>query len=70
MPMRSKAQNAAMHAAAAGKSTLDIPKSVAQKFVEESHGQDVKALPEKVKPVIPKRRGGIDSLRSGDYRKR
>lgn len=70
MPMRSKAQNAAMYAAAAGNSTLGIPKDVAQKFVTESHGQDVKALPEKVKSVVPKRRGGIDSLRSGDYRRR
>ncbi len=45
MPMESKAQNAAMHAAAEGKSTLGIPKKVGQKFVNESHGQKVKRLP-------------------------
>ena len=49
MPMESKAQNAAMHSAAQGKSTLGIPKSVGKKFVAESHGQDVKALPAHVK---------------------
>lgn len=54
MPMRSKAQNRAMHAAAAGKSNIGIPASVAKKFVAESHGQKVRKLPErkgkKVKP--------------------
>jgi len=45
MPMRSQDQSAAMHAAAAGRSTLGIPRSVGQKFVAESHGQNVKALP-------------------------
>ena len=49
MPMESKAQNAAMHSAAEGKSTLGIPKSVGKKFVSESHGQNVKALPAHVK---------------------
>jgi hypothetical protein len=45
MPMKSKAQSAAMHSAAEGKSTLGIPKSVGKKFVSESHGQKVKRLP-------------------------
>lgn len=45
MPMKSKAQNKAMHAAASGKSTVGIPKSVAKKFVAESHGQKVRNLP-------------------------
>ena len=49
MPMRSKAQNAAMHAAAEGKSTLGIPKSVGKEFVEASHGQKVKRLPKHAK---------------------
>ncbi len=43
--MRSKAQAAAMHAAAAGKSTVGIPQGVAKKFVADSHGQNVKKLP-------------------------
>jgi hypothetical protein len=44
MPAVSKAQNAAMHAAAAGKSTLGIPKKVGQEFVSATHS--VKHLPE------------------------
>jgi hypothetical protein len=49
MPMLSKAQNAAMHAAAAGKSTLGIPKSVGAKFVKEQHGKSLKGLPKRKK---------------------
>jgi hypothetical protein len=48
MPVVSKAQNAAMHAAAEGKSTLGIPKSVGQDFVNASHGESVKSLPQRV----------------------
>lgn len=48
MPMRSKAQLGAMFAAAAGHSTLGIPKRVGKKFVKESHGQKIKGLPKKV----------------------
>lgn len=47
MPMKSKAQNRAMHAAAAGRSKIGIPQSVAAKFVADSHGQKVKKLPER-----------------------
>ena len=49
MPVLSKAQNAAMHAAAKGKSTLGIPKKVGKKFVKTSHGLKVKTLPLHVK---------------------
>jgi hypothetical protein len=45
MPVKSKAQNAAMHAAEQGKSTLGIPKEVGKKFVKASHGMSVKNLP-------------------------
>ena len=45
MPFKSKAQAAAMHAAAQGKSTLGIPKKVARKFVTEGHGQKLSKLP-------------------------
>jgi hypothetical protein len=38
MPMKSQAQRKAMHAAAAGKSTLGIPKSVAKEFVKHDQG--------------------------------
>jgi len=49
MPMQSKAQNAAMHAAAAGNSTLGIPKSVGQEFVTAQHGRSLKGLPQRKK---------------------
>lgn len=38
MPPRSQAQRKAMHAAAAGKSTLGIPKKVARKYVKHDPG--------------------------------
>lgn len=45
MPVVSKAQNAAMHAAEQGESTIGIPPEVGKKFVAESHGQKVGKLP-------------------------
>jgi hypothetical protein len=44
MPAVSKAQNAAMHAAAEGHSTLGIPKSVGKEFVNATGS--TKGLPE------------------------
>ena len=49
MPMKSKAQSRAMHAAEAGNSTLGIPQSVGRKFVKEQGGKSVKGLPNKVR---------------------
>ena len=49
-PMKSKAMNAAMHSAAAGKSTLGIPKAVGKKMVAEAHGQSMKGMPMHAKP--------------------
>jgi hypothetical protein len=46
MPAVSKAQNAAMHAAAEGHSTLGIPKKVGKEFANATH--KVKGLPEYV----------------------
>ena len=46
MPIVSDAQRKAMYAAAAGKSTLGIPKSVGQDFVDA--GPASKSLPERV----------------------
>lgn len=46
MPAVSQAQNAAMHAAAQGHSTLGIPKSVGKEYVKATHGHKVSALPE------------------------
>ena len=45
MPIVSEAQRRAMYAAASGKSTLGIPKSVGQDFVDA--GPASKKLPEK-----------------------
>ncbi len=54
MPSVSRAQARAMAAAAEGKSTLGIPKSVGQDFVTAQHGHPIKGLPEH---VAPKRTG-------------
>jgi len=58
MPVVSKAQNAAMHAAAAGKSTLGIPASVGRDFVNATPKGAVKNLPEKVKKKPTAKRFG------------
>jgi hypothetical protein len=63
MPPVSEAQRRAMYAAAAGKSTLGIPKKVGKEFTEADAGG-------KLPSVAPKRRGGIDKLKPGDYRRR
>ena len=49
MPVVSQAQRAAMHAAAAGKSTLGIPKKVGAEFVASDKGGK---LPAKKKPKL------------------
>lgn len=46
MPIKSKAQQGAMYAAAAGKSTLGIPKKVAKEFVKSGFASN--KLPNKV----------------------
>ena len=52
MPIKSKAQQGAMYAAAAGKSTIGIPKKVGKEFMKA--GPASKNLPKKV----PKRAAG------------
>ena len=49
MPVVSKAQNAAMHSAAEGNSTIGIPAKVGKEFVAASHGKSVKKLPKHVR---------------------
>lgn len=51
MPFKSEAQRRALYAAAAGNSTLGIPKEVGQKFVAHDEGGKlpVHAQPEKLK---------------------
>lgn len=68
MPVVSQAQNRAMRAAAAGHSTLGIPRSVGQDFVSASHGMKVGKLPQHVKkpkklPVF----GSLAPTQSGHY---
>jgi hypothetical protein len=50
----SKAQNAAMHAAAAGKSTMGIPKKVGQEYAKGAHGKSMKNLPKHVQKKASK----------------
>jgi hypothetical protein len=61
MPVVSKAQNAAMHAAATGKSTLGIPAKVGKEFVRASVGTRVKRLPKHVRRAahVARRKGLI-----------
>lgn len=49
MPVESKAQNAAMHAAAVGKSNLGIPAKVGREFTENQPKGSVKRLPMRVR---------------------
>lgn len=46
---KSKAQNAAMHAAAEGRSTIGIPKKVGTEFAKGAKGMKVKRLPKRVR---------------------
>ena len=56
MPVVSKAQNAAMHAAAAGKSTLGIPQKVGAEFVADQKPGSVKRLPMRVGRPEPQKK--------------
>lgn len=56
MPSVSKAQNAAMHAAAEGKSTIGIPQSVGKEFTDAQTPGSVKKLPEHVSDKPKKRK--------------
>ncbi|WP_155122871.1 hypothetical protein [Burkholderia ubonensis] len=47
MPMKSKAQNRAMHAVAEGRSKIGIPKKVGKEYVSAQHGKSTKGLPER-----------------------
>ena len=74
MPVVSKSQNAAMHAAEQGKSTLGIPKKVGAEFVKGQKKGSVKKLPQHVDKGSAKRamkRGAISEKAAkthlGDY---
>jgi hypothetical protein len=59
VPVVSQAQNAAMHAAAQGKSTLGIPASVGKEFTVDQAPGSVKKLPKRVKSMH--KRGSISN---------
>lgn len=59
MPAVSKAQNRAMHAAAAGNSTLGIPQSVGQEFTADQALGSVKNLPARKHVKKLMRRGSV-----------
>lgn len=70
MPVRSQAQDHAMHAAASGHSTLGIPASVGRDFVNASHGMKVSKLPQRVKAKNPRKLpvfGSLAPTQSGHY---
>jgi hypothetical protein len=58
MPVVSQNQNAAMHAAAEGRSTLGIPKSVGQEFTADQAPGSVKKLPKRVGAMHKRARFG------------
>jgi hypothetical protein len=65
MPMRSEAQRRAMHAAASGDSTLDIPKKVGQEFAAADQGGKLpKRVPRRPSQFsLPKSGKGIKSAK-------
>lgn len=64
MPSVSKAQNAAMHSAAEGRSTIGIPQSVGREFSDAQAPGSVKDLPERVHKVNKLRKRGLISDRA------
>ena len=53
MPSVSRAQQAAMHAAAAGHSTIGIPQNVGKEWAAADHARGPTKLPEKVSKKHP-----------------
>lgn len=57
MPIKSKAQQRAMYAAASGKGETGIPKAVAKEMIAATPKKSYATLPEKKKAVF-QRKGG------------
>lgn len=57
MPIRSKAQQRAMYAAATGRGKTGIPKSVAQEYIEATPKKAYAEMPERAKrkPVMKRK---------------
>ena len=68
MPAKSKAQLAAMKAAATGDSDLGIPRDVGREYVEKTSKKKAASLPEKVskkkKPKAKKKRASHTGRRA------
>ena len=64
MPVVSRAQNAAMHSAEQGQSTLGIPQKVGAEFVAGQKPGALKGLPQRVKKSKRPRRNGQVSDRA------
>lgn len=58
MPIKSKAQQRAMYAAASGTGKTGIPKKVAKEFIESTPKKSYTALPERAKPKVALKRTG------------
>jgi len=58
MPIRSKAQQRAMYAAAAGRGKTGIPKSVAREYIEATSKDAYADLPERAKRRMALKRKG------------
>jgi hypothetical protein len=56
MPIKSKAQQRAMYAAASGKGKTGIPKDVAEEFIEATPKSAYKRMPERKRRMIGKRK--------------
>jgi hypothetical protein len=56
MPIKSKAQQRAMYAAASGKGRAGIPKDVAEEFIEATPKSAYKRMPERKRRMIGKRK--------------
>lgn len=65
MPSVSQSQNAAMHAAAEGRSTLGIPAKVGKDFVAADAGKKVGALPDHVSKLRSRLRQHVDKPKRG-----
>jgi hypothetical protein len=70
MPSVSRAQQAAMHAAAAGKSTIGIPQSVGEDFSAADHARGPTKLPARAKSDFHKAMQGHGFVRGDGQHKR
>jgi hypothetical protein len=58
MPIKSKAQQKAMYAAASGKGSSGIPKKVAKEFIASTPKGAYAKMPEQTRKAAMKRKGG------------